>query len=208
MTFNQPNDRRDFVKTLGASVATSTVSGFLFKTSAAIAQTNQEIITRKIPRTGESLPAIGLGTYLTVDLLPGAPRNHIPEVIKRFWENGARVFDTSPLYGSGEISVGDFASSMAINEQMFICNKIWSTGEFLSDDSHAKRSFERSQQRLWRDKIDLMQVHNLVNVDQIVPVLKNWKKEGKIRYVGVTHHEIPYFPALAGHVERSDLDFV
>ena len=124
MTFNQPNDRRDFVKTLGASVAASTVSGFLFNTSAAIAQTNQEIITRKIPRTGESLPAIGLGTYLTVDLLPGAPRNHIPEVIKRFWENGARVFDTSPLYGSEEISVGDFASSMAINEQMFICNKI------------------------------------------------------------------------------------
>ena len=74
MTFNQPNDRRDFVKTLGASVATSTVSGFLFNTSAAIAQTNQEIITRKIPRTGESLPAIGLGTYLTVDLLPGAPK--------------------------------------------------------------------------------------------------------------------------------------
>ena len=208
MTFNQPNDRRDFVKTLGASVATSTVPGLLFNTSAASAQTNQEIITRKIPRTGESLPAIGLGTYLTFDLLPGAPRTHIQEVIKRFWENGGRVFDTSPLYGSGEISVGDFASSMAINEQMFICNKIWSTGEFLSDDSHAKRSFEQSQQRLWRDKIDLMQVHSLVNVDQIVPVLKNWKKEGKIRYVGVTHHEIPYFPALAGHVERSDLDFV
>ncbi|NDE45311.1 MAG: NAD-dependent epimerase/dehydratase family protein [Betaproteobacteria bacterium] len=64
------------------------------------------------------------------------------------------------------------------------------------------------EQRLWREKIDLMQVHSLVNVDQIVPVLKNWKKEGKIRYVGVTHHEVPYFPALAGHVERSDLDFV
>lgn len=84
MTFNQPNDRRDFVKTLGASVATSTVPGLLFNTSAASAQTNQEIITRKIPRTGESLPAIGLGTYLTFDLLPGAPRTHIQEVIKRF----------------------------------------------------------------------------------------------------------------------------
>jgi len=76
---------RDFVKTLGASVATSTVSGFLFKTSAAIAQTNQEIITRKIPRTGESLPAIGLGTYLTVDLLPGALPKPYPEGHQAIW---------------------------------------------------------------------------------------------------------------------------
>ncbi|NDF50051.1 MAG: aldo/keto reductase, partial [Betaproteobacteria bacterium] len=104
------------------------------------AQTAQDMITRKIPRTGEVLPAIGLGTYLTFDLLPGAPRSHIQDIIKRFWEGGGRVFDTSPLYGSGEISVGDFASAMGITEKMFICNKIWSTGEFLSDDSHAKRS--------------------------------------------------------------------
>ena len=102
----------------------------------------------------------------------------------------------------------DCAIAMGINDQMFIANKIWSTGEFLADDSHAKKSFEQSQERLWREKIDLMQVHSLVNVDQIVPVLKNWKREGKIRYVGVTHHEIPYFNALAMQVERNDLDFV
>jgi diketogulonate reductase-like aldo/keto reductase len=114
---------------------------------------------RKIPRSGEMLPAIGLGTYLTFDLIPGSPRNNIREVIKRFWDGGGRVFDTSPLYGSGEISVGDFATCMGINEQMFITNKIWSTGEYLADDSHARKSFEQSQQRLWREKIDLMQVH-------------------------------------------------
>ncbi|NBP36246.1 MAG: aldo/keto reductase [Betaproteobacteria bacterium] len=208
MTFQQQSNRREFVKTLGLGLALTTAPGLLMQAEPVNAQTAQDMITRKIPRTGEVLPAIGLGTYLTFDLLPGAPRSHIQDIIKRFWEGGGRVFDTSPLYGSGEISVGDFASAMGITEKMFICNKIWSTGEFLSDDSHAKRSFEQSQQRLWREKIDLMQVHSLVNVDQIVPVLKNWKKEGKIRYVGVTHHEVPYFPALAGHVERSDLDFV
>jgi diketogulonate reductase-like aldo/keto reductase len=200
--------RRDFFRTVGLSAAATALPGGLLASGAALAQPASAIITRKIPRTGEVLPAIGLGTYLTWDVLPGAPRDNIREILKRFWEGGGRVVDTSPLYGTGEISLGDFASAMGITDQMFVCNKIWSTGEFLADDSHARRSLEQSQQRLWREKIDVMQVHSLVNVDQIVPVLKNWKKEGKIRYVGVTHHEFPYFAALAGHVERSDLDFV
>ena len=208
MTELKKPNRRDFFKTVGLGAASAALPGALLPSGAALAQPAGDIITRKIPKSGEILPAVGLGTYLTFDLLPGAPRKNIQEVIKRFWEAGGRVFDTSPLYGSGEISVGDFATCMGINEQMFICNKIWSTGEFLADDSHAMRSFEQSQQRLWREKIDLMQVHSLVNVDQIVPVLKNWKKEGKIRYVGVSHHEVPYFGALASQVERSDLDFV
>ncbi len=202
------SNRRDFFKTIGLTAAVSALPGALIPSGNAVAQSTSGNIMRKIPRSGEMLPAIGLGTYLTFDLIPGAPRNNIREVIKRFWDGGGRVFDTSPLYGTGEISVGDFATCMGINEQMFIANKIWSTGEYLADDSHARKSFEQSQQRLWREKIDLMQVHSLVNVDQIVPVLKNWKREGKIKYVGITHHEIPYFNALALQVERSDLDFV
>ncbi len=202
------SNRRDFFKTIGLTAAASALPSALIPSGNAVAQSSSGNIMRKIPRSGEMLPAIGLGTYLTFDLIPGAPRNNIREIIKRFWDGGGRVFDTSPLYGTGEISVGDFATCMGINEQMFIANKIWSTGEYLADDSHARKSFEQSQQRLWREKIDLMQVHSLVNVDQIVPVLKHWTREGKIKYVGVTHHEIPYFNALALQVERSDLDFV
>ncbi|MBK8325485.1 MAG: aldo/keto reductase [Betaproteobacteria bacterium] len=204
----QQSARRDFFKSVGLAAAATALPGGILASGAAMAQPAAGLITRKIPRTGEVLPAIGLGTYLTWDLLPGAPREHIREILKRFFEGGGRVVDTSPLYGTGEISLGDYAAALGITEQLFICNKIWSTGEFLADDSHAKKSFEQSQQRLWREKLDVMQVHSLVNVDQIVPVLKNWKKEGKIKYVGVTHHEFPYFGALAGHVERSDLDFV
>jgi diketogulonate reductase-like aldo/keto reductase len=128
--------------------------------------------------------------------------------MRRFWDAGGRVVDTSPLYGSGEISVGDFATCLGITNDMFITNKIWSTGEFLADDSHARRSLEQSMQRLWRNKIDVMQVHSLVNVDVIVPILRAWKQEGRIRYFGVTHHELPYFPALAQWVEKGNLDFV
>ena len=129
----KPN-RRDFFKTIGLTAAATALPGALIQTGSAFAQSNSGVITRKIPRSGELLPAIGLGTYLTFDLLPGAPRNNIREVIKRFWDGGGRVFDTSPLYGTGEISVGDFATAMGINDQMFIANKIWSTGDFLADE--------------------------------------------------------------------------
>lgn len=196
--------RRGFMIAGGALAASA-----LLPTLSGIARAAAgDILQRKIPSTGELLPAVGLGTYLTFDLLPGQPRDHIREIIKRFYDGGGRVVDTSPLYGTGEISVGDHAAALGLTEKLFICNKIWSTGEFLADDSHAKKSFEQSQQRLWREKMDVMQVHSLVNVDQIVPVLQNWKKEGRIRYVGVTHHEVPYFPALAQQVERGGLDFV
>ena len=199
--------RRDFLRTLGVGVAATAMPASMLVPASARAQLS-DIVTRKVPRTGEVLPAIGLGTYLTFDVLPGQPREHIREVMRRFVEGGGRVVDTSPLYGTGEISVGDFATALGVGDQLFIANKIWSTGEFLADDSHARRSFEQSLQRLWRDRIDVMQVHSLVNVDQILPVLGNWKKEGRIRHLGVTHHELPYFGALAPYVERGDVDFV
>ena len=199
--------RRDLIKSIGLGAAAATLPIMPFVSGRAFAQ-GAELIMRKIPRTGELLPAIGLGTYLTFDVLPGQPRDHIREVMKRFWDGGGRVVDTSPLYGTGEISVGDFGTALGITDKLFITNKIWSTGEFLADDSHARRSLEQTMQRLWRDKVDVMQVHSLVNVDQILPVLQNWKKEGRIRYFGATHHELPYFPALAQVVERGNLDFV
>jgi len=93
----------------------------------------QPVITRTIPRTNEALPAIGLGTYLTFDVIPGGPRDNIREVMRRFWEGGGRVVDTSPLYGTGEISVGDFATALGITGDLFVANKIWSTGKFLAD---------------------------------------------------------------------------
>jgi diketogulonate reductase-like aldo/keto reductase len=165
-------------------------------------------IARAVPKTKELLPVIGLGTFLTFDVIPGEERDHFREVMRRFWEAGGRLVDTSPLYGTAEVSVGDFASSLGMTDQMFIANKIWSTGEYLADESHARRSLEQSQGRLWRQRIDLMQVHSLVNVDVILPYLRAWKKEGRIRYTGVTHFEDPYLDPLVRWVERGDLDFV
>jgi diketogulonate reductase-like aldo/keto reductase len=165
-------------------------------------------ITRTIPKTNEAITAVGLGTFLTFDVLPGQKRDQLRDVTQRYWDAGVRVLDTSPLYGTGETSVGNFVTNMGVSDQLFIANKIWSTGDFLADESHAKRSFEQSQLRLWRERFDLMQCHSLVNVDVVVPMLNAWKKEGRTKYVGVTHHENTYHPLLAAWIDRGTVDFV
>lgn len=166
------------------------------------------VLTRRIPSSGEDLPAIGLGTFMTFDALPGASRESFRQVMQTYWEGGARVIDTSPLYGSGESTVGDLATALGVSERMFVTSKIWATGEYLADESEVLRSLERSESRLWRRPIDLMQSHSLVNVDVVLPFLRAWKREGRIRYTGVSHHENTYHGALQTWIERGDLDFV
>lgn len=159
-------------------------------------------------RTGEVLSRLGLGTFLTFDLLPGADRAALREVTRIFLEAGVGVVDTSPLYGTAETSVGSFLSGLGGTEQLFVANKIWSTGDFLADESHAMRSLEQSRLRLWRDRFDLLQCHSLVNVDVVLPMLRAWKKEGRTRFVGVTHHQNDYHAVLASWIERGGVDFV
>ena len=191
-----------------AAVNAAASSAVAAEAVSASVNSSRALIMKAIPRTGEQVPAIGLGTFQTFDLLPGTTRAHLQEVVRQAWDGGARVFDTSPLYGASEVNVGAFKAALGLDEGMFITNKIWSTGDFLGDESHARRSMEQSQLRLWREKIDAFQCHSLVNVDVIVPLLKAWKKEGRIRYVGATHHEVPYFPILADWIEKGDLDLV
>ncbi|MCP3802370.1 aldo/keto reductase [Allokutzneria sp. A3M-2-11 16] len=165
-------------------------------------------ITRVIPRTGERVPVLGMGTFMTFDKLPGRPRAHLREVTKRFFDGGGRVIDTSPLYGYSEVTVGDFLEELGIADRVFLANKSWSTGEYLSDPSHANRQFDQSRRRLWRERMDLVQVHSLTNVDMIMPILRAWKREGRIRYLGVTHHVAHYLPALEHWITTGDVDFV
>ena len=110
-------------------------------------QDQRPVITRVIPKTKEVVPAIGLGTFMTFDVEPGARRDNLFEVTRRYWQAGGRVIDTSPLYGMAEVNVGHFASALGINDQMFVSNKVWATGEFLGDVDQGEHSLELSRER-------------------------------------------------------------
>jgi aryl-alcohol dehydrogenase-like predicted oxidoreductase len=196
---------------LGSGAMAALSAGMAAGSGAAHAQAMPNApgaVTRNVGRSNETLTALGLGTFLTFDLLPGTNRDHLRDITRQYMEAGVGVVDTSPLYGTGETSVGSFLGAMNLTDKVFISNKIWSTGDFLADESHARASLDQSLLRLWRSKIDLMFCHSLVNVDVVLPILRAWKKEGVIRYVGASHHENAYHPILADLVERGQLDFV
>jgi aryl-alcohol dehydrogenase-like predicted oxidoreductase len=166
------------------------------------------VLTRTVPKTGEQLTALGLGTFLTFDRRPGEARDDLREVFRRYVEGGGRVVDTSPLYGSAEVSLGQFMTQAPETSGIFLANKIWATGEYLGDESHAEESFRQSRLRSWRDTIDLMQCHSITNAQVVVPLLRSWKKDGLIRHVGITHHETSAHEALTRFIESGAVDFV
>jgi hypothetical protein len=135
-------DRRTLIKAAGVGVVASSArvaqADPTHSTTAQNAVATDNLIMRKVPKGNDVLPAIGLGTFMTFDLTPGARRDHLLEVTRRFWAAGGRVFDTSPLYGMAEVNVGQFASKLDINDKIFVSNKVWATGEYLGDDRRAK----------------------------------------------------------------------
>lgn len=169
---------------------------------------NPDVLTRTLPRTGEQVTTFGLGTFLTFDLKPGDSRGALRQVFERYVAAGGRVVDTSPLYGSAEVSVGQFMGEFEGSNEMFLANKVWATGEYLGDESHAVESFRQSRLRTWRDTINLMQCHSITNAPVVIPLMKAWKQEGLIRHVGVTHHESAAQEQLLAIVERDDVDFI
>lgn len=201
--------RRQVMKAGGAGALAGAIPLAAPATAAPAGTAAGELVMRVIPRTGERVPAIGLGTFMTFDTLSDRGRERIREVARRHWQAGGRVFDVSPLYGRSEENLGDFAAGMRISDRMFVANKVWSTGDHLWHDGHAAESLRRTLGRLSRKRpIDLMQCHSLTNVDVIVPLLHAWKKEGRVRHIGVTHHDPAYYDILAGWVERAELDAV
>jgi diketogulonate reductase-like aldo/keto reductase len=201
--------RRSFLKAAGAATVLATAgSATAAATPAATATAAGDIITRVIPSTGERVPALGLGTFMTFDQWPDTPRDNLREVVRRFWSAGGRVIDTSPLYGLAEANVGEFTTALGVNRAMFAANKVWTTGPYLNNDSHAVAQRDQSLARLGRDQLDVVQVHNVVAPEMHFPILRRWKAEGKIRMLGITHHDPMYFPIIEHWIRTGDLDFV
>lgn len=162
------------------------------------------LLQRPIPSTGESIPAIGLGTWRTFDVgASPAEREPLREVLRRFVALGGRVIDSSPMYGAAERVVGDLAADLGIHDALFLATKVWTSGR-----EAGVAQMERSLQRLRTRRLDLMQVHNLVDWQTHLRTLREWKQAGRLRYLGVTHYTASAYGELERIMRSEPLDFV
>ncbi len=162
------------------------------------------MLTRPIPKTGELLPVMGMGTWETFDVgASDAARAPLRAVLDGFFAAGARVIDSSPMYGRAEGVVGDLLQQAGRRPVSFLATKVWTTGR-----EAGVKQMEQSFQRLRTSTVDLMQVHNLVDVKTHLRTLRGLKQEGKVRYVGITHYLASAFDALAELMRSEPLDFV
>jgi diketogulonate reductase-like aldo/keto reductase len=198
--------RRDALRFLGRAGAGITIMSGAGGGASAVsaAGTGPAILTRPIPATSEPLPVVGLGTWQTFDVGAGpAERAPLEEVLGAFVELGGRVIDSSPMYGRSEQVVGDIAAKLGIHSQLFLATKVWTTGK-----AAGVRQMENSMRQLRAARIDLMQVHNLVDVDAHLATLEDWKRAGRVRYIGITHYTAGGHDAVARLVASRTLDFV
>lgn len=163
-----------------------------------------DIMKRTIPSSGETVPVIGMGTWQTFDVgNDEAMRANLKSVLKTFIELGGRVIDSSPMYGTSETVVGDLASELGVLDELFMATKVWTTGE-----SEGIVQMQDSMQKMQSPVIDLMQIHNLLDLKTHLKTLRKWKEEGKIRYIGITHYTVSSHNELARIIESEPIDFV
>lgn len=163
-----------------------------------------EIIIRTIPATGEKIPAIGMGTWQTFDVGQNQEkRAELKEVLRIFVESGGKLIDSSPMYGSSEEVLGDLASDMGIQDSLFLATKVWTSGE-----RRGVSQMQKSMDLLNVNKLDLMQVHNLLDYKVHLKTLQKMKDEGKIRYIGITHYTTGAYQDLMRVIKEYDVDFV
>jgi diketogulonate reductase-like aldo/keto reductase len=158
--------------------------------------------TRPIPRTKEAIPTVGLGTWQAFDVAP-AERAPLVEVVKQFLAAGGRVIDSSPMYGRSESVVGDVLADLGAIGTPFLATKVWTRGK-----REGKAQMEQSRRRMRAERIDLMQVHNLLDWQTHLPVLRELKQAGAIRYLGVTHYSHGELGQIEKMMRSETLDFI
>ena len=162
------------------------------------------ILTKRIPASGETIPVIGMGTWQTFDVGPApAERQPLESVLAEFSAAGGKLVDSSPMYGQSEEVVGDLSAKLHLRPKLFIATKVWTEGK-----ADGVRQMEESMRKLQADPIDLMQVHNLVDVNTHLDTLTEWKSKGRVRYVGVTHYTASAYDAVAQVLTARKLDFL
>ena len=163
-----------------------------------------DMISRTIPGSGESLPIIGLGTYNVFDV-ESTPANveQRSAVVDLLIEKGGSLIDTSPMYNRSEKIVGDIIASRNNRDHLFLATKVWTDGE-----SPGQQQMARSAELMNTDVIDLMQVHNLRDLDTHMASIRDWQQSGRIRYSGITHYTQSALNELEQAMKSQKPDFV
>lgn len=160
-------------------------------------------LRRPIPRTGELLHAVGLGTWQTFDV--GGDAEGLAaarEVLARFVKAGGQMVDSSPMYASAESVVGGLAADLGVEKSLFLATKVWSSGR-----EAGIRQMQESMRRMRSERMDLMQVHNLSDVSTQLRTLREWKAQGRIRYLGITHYHEGAYAEIERLIKSEQLDF-
>jgi aryl-alcohol dehydrogenase-like predicted oxidoreductase len=161
------------------------------------------LLTRKVPSSGEQLPVIGLGTSGPFEVgESAAQRSPLAEVVAGFFGGGGRLIDTSPMYSSAESVLGELLTP-EMRAHATLATKVWTRG--------ARSGIEQmthSEERLGTARLDLIQVHNLLDLKTHLQTLRAWKDAGRVRYIGVTHYAVSAHAELARVIARERLDFV
>jgi aryl-alcohol dehydrogenase-like predicted oxidoreductase len=162
------------------------------------------IQTRKIPKGGERLPVVGLGTWQTFDIGADADaRAQRQEVLRLLFESGGNVIDSSPMYGRSEAVVGDLLAAMGDRDNAFLATKVWTWGA-----DKGVRQMKDSLENFKTPRIELMQIHNLVDWQTHLRTLRQWKEAGTFRYIGITHYTDSGLDELIAVMRAEELDFV
>jgi diketogulonate reductase-like aldo/keto reductase len=190
--------RRRFLQSSGAAAL------FCALAPASAATSKATPIKKIIPSSGEQLSVIGLGTSRTFDVDSGAAaQSPLVEVMQAFFDNGGQLIDSSPMYGSAEAVTGELLKAVSDTRGLFSATKVWTYGK-----NEGIAQMQQSMRRLGVDQIDLMQIHNLRDWKTHIETLRDWKQQGKIRYLGITTSHGRYHGELETILQQHPLDFV
>ena len=199
-------NRREFSKLSLLTGGALCVPGSLLHAASTDA-----LITRAIPKTGEKLPVVGLGTSASFRrLAENDDVSQLQQVIKTLLDQGGTVFDTAPSYGEAERVAGSIVQKLDAKEKVFWATKlnVVPRGGSKADAKKANAQIEQSFKHIGKEPIDLIQVHNLKDIPTQMGILKELKQEGRIRYIGTTSTRHSSFPELASAMRNEPLDFI
>ncbi|MEE8527702.1 MAG: aldo/keto reductase [Gammaproteobacteria bacterium] len=189
--------RRGFLQATGVAGVAAAFPGHLFSAE-------REPILKVIPSSGEKIPVIGMGTSRTFDVeIDDELYPQLGKVLQLFFDHGGALIDSSPMYGNAEVVVGSLLQETDSKKALFAATKVWTYGR-----ESGMEQMSESMERMGVAVMDLMQVHNLRDWKVHLPTLRDWKEQGRIRYVGITTSSLRQFDSLAEIMEREPLDFI